>query len=194
MYGLKEHLPKSVTSFTEEILELESAIVLVLDKKVGVVGANSAFCDYLPFDSLSDFSKKHRDISELFIKTKTTLESDKPFAWLFTVLRNSRKKHKVKMLNKNGREQLFSVRVKEVSAEGKNLFIAQFDDISAFEKAKRAQMYFEEFKQKFLTSMSHEFRTPMNGIIGFASLLQDASSKEEQQEFIDIILKVVIIY
>ncbi len=75
MQGLKEHLPKSVTSFTEEILELETAIVLVLDKKVGVIGANSAFCDYLPFKSLSEFTKRHKDISELFIASKTTLSS-----------------------------------------------------------------------------------------------------------------------
>ena len=38
-------------------------------------------------------------------------------------------------------------------------------------------------KSQFLATMSHEVRTPMNGILGMASLLQDTPLNEEQQDY-----------
>ncbi len=36
-----------------------------------------------------------------------------------------------------------------------------FRDTSIIERARAAERYFENFKKKFLTNISHEFRTPM---------------------------------
>lgn len=51
------------------------------------------------------------------------------------------------------------------------------------EEAKRANAA----KTRFLASMSHEFRSPLNGIIGMAELLRNMKLNAEQREYAEVI-------
>lgn len=57
------------------------------------------------------------------------------------------------------------------------------DRRAALEKARRA----DQAKQEFLTNMSHEMRTPMNGVIGMAHLLCETELSPLQQRYAEII-------
>ncbi len=61
-----------------------------------------------------------------------------------------------------------------------------FRDVSIIERARAAERYFEHFKNKFLTNISHEFRTPMNAIIGFTDLLKNSPLSSWQQEYVQM--------
>ena len=47
----------------------------------------------------------------------------------------------------------------------------------------------EKLKSLFLANMSHDIRTPLNAIVGFVSLLNEDSSKEETLQYSEIISK-----
>jgi PAS domain S-box-containing protein len=44
-----------------------------------------------------------------------------------------------------------------------------------------------KFKQNFLASMSHEMRTPLNGIMGVTHLIQKTQLDKDQQDFVDML-------
>ncbi|MFA6960363.1 MAG: ATP-binding protein [Opitutaceae bacterium] len=53
--------------------------------------------------------------------------------------------------------------------------------------AKEAAESADRAKSEFLAIVSHEIRTPINGVIGFAKLLHDSSLTTEQRSFVDMI-------
>jgi two-component system, sensor histidine kinase len=53
--------------------------------------------------------------------------------------------------------------------------------------SKEAAEAGERTKQEFLSIMSHEMRTPMNGVMGMADLLAMTKLDGEQQEYVDIV-------
>jgi PAS domain S-box-containing protein len=73
-------------------------------------------------------------------------------------------------------------------------FVAVFEDVTevrrtenVLREAKERAEAGDRAKGQFLATMSHEVRTPLNGIVGFASLLLDTSLTPEQQEYVETI-------
>jgi PAS domain S-box-containing protein len=55
-------------------------------------------------------------------------------------------------------------------------------------KAKEAAEAANRAKSQFLANVSHEMRTPMNGILGFASALEKTRLTENQREAVEMVL------
>lgn len=100
---------------------------------------------------------------------------------------------------RNGEEFPLYLAISVVRLGGRRLFTAIVRDLSAEKKVeaalRAAKVQAENAnlaKSQFLSSMSHELRTPMNGILGFAQLLQfdpRETLSEHQAEYVDMILK-----
>lgn len=73
-------------------------------------------------------------------------------------------------------------------------FVGVFEDMTEVRKteavlreAKERAEAGDRAKGQFLATMSHEVRTPLNGIVGFASLLLETRLSPEQQEYVETI-------
>ncbi len=54
-------------------------------------------------------------------------------------------------------------------------------------QAKRLAEESNRMKSAFIANMSHEIRTPLNAIVGFSTLMAQAETDEEKQEYLKII-------
>lgn len=105
-------------------------------------------------------------------------------------LQIAKKNEQIEQANRNlegkveERTRLLNFRNKELKEEVKRRAEVEKELIAAKEKAEES----DKLKSAFLANMSHEIRTPMNGILGFASILREAESEEEFNEFVDAII------
>jgi PAS domain S-box-containing protein len=76
--------------------------------------------------------------------------------------------------------------VMEFQAVGHDITVRK-DAEAALMKAKEAAESADRAKSEFLAVVSHEIRTPINGVIGFTKLLRETSLNSEQRSFIDMI-------
>ena len=59
---------------------------------------------------------------------------------------------------------------------------------SEIRKAAETVRVTNEIKNRFLSNMSYNIRTPLNNVVGFSQLIADATSKEEQEEYQRIVM------
>jgi PAS domain S-box-containing protein len=107
----------------------------------------------------------------------------------------SEKAYEVMGLRKNGDSYPVRIQGKNVFYKGEPVRTVEFRDIIEQKLAEAELIRKKEIaeesnraKSAFIANMSHDIRTPMNGILGFADLLKDPNlSKKEQLDYIKII-------
>ncbi|MBF0339884.1 MAG: response regulator [Magnetococcales bacterium] len=76
-----------------------------------------------------------------------------------------------------------------IGALGSARDITEQKQLAELDRAKKAAEAANQAKSAFLAVMSHEIRSPMNGVIGMADLLAATELHREQRQYVEIILR-----
>ena len=170
---IKEKLGESY-SLIESFGRIENNLFFVLDMDDNILDINRRVLFLLGYKNFSEFISSFTNFKELFPGKSAVIDEIK------------KEKTKIILETSLGKKS-YLAKYEKLKVGDLELAFVLLEDHSAFDKARMAHKYFEDFKRKFLTNISHEFRTPMNAIIGFSELLRNTMLNRVQHEYISLV-------
>ena len=167
-----------------KLLDLSDSIILFFNKQNGYIGANGVFFRVFGFENIEDFRLNNDSLRELFTYESEEIFTEDDKSWLDYIRVHQKNGYHVKSNSKDGIPLDFHVKNTVFKEEGQELYIIELTDVSELERAKAKANEIEALKTKILSNIGHEFRTPMNGILGFLYLLEKTNPTPKQVEYL----------
>jgi CheY-like chemotaxis protein/nitrogen-specific signal transduction histidine kinase len=90
----------------------------------------------------------------------------------------------IPMKRKDGSVFFADVNASPIQLRGKTYLMGIFRDVTDRKKVEEDLRQASQAKDEFLANMGHELRTPLSGIIGMTSLLQDTEMTSQQRQYV----------
>jgi CheY-like chemotaxis protein/nitrogen-specific signal transduction histidine kinase len=176
--------------FTKEILfdviNSSDTMMLFFSKKDGWVGANKAFLNKLNYKNIEEFRKKYSSVRDMFFSESEDIFTEDDKSWLDYIKKHKKSGYDVNLYDHQNKNLNIRLKCKAIS-QNKEFYILELNDVSELYRANQKTEDAEKLKTKFLSNIGHEFRTPMNGILGFVDLLQETDLDKKQSEYVQMI-------
>ncbi|MBN2895575.1 MAG: response regulator [Campylobacterales bacterium] len=167
-----------------QLLDLNCDAIAFYLQEGGLVGANSRFLSCFGLDSLDAFNARYGSLRALFEREEDVLLSENDTVWLEYVRRNHPKGYGVEFKGVNGERRRLLMVVSKLPKEEKELYYLTFKEADEIDALQLRLMQSDAGKQAFLSEVGMQFRTPMQGILGFVKMLESSPMDETQSSYL----------
>ncbi|MDP2849476.1 MAG: response regulator [Sulfuricurvum sp.] len=170
--------------FFYKVLDTDTDPLLFFTKENGWIGANKAFFDLVPLQNIEQLRNKYESIRDLFDHEDEEVFTEYDKSWLDYIRTHCPNGYGLGMVDPSGKMHTMLATSTLIQEGGEDLYLLRLEDQSKLVDLQAEVVKVEQLKSKFLANIGHEFRTPMNGILGFVELLSKTSPNETQLEYI----------
>ncbi|HEX5709760.1 MAG TPA: response regulator [Sulfuricurvum sp.] len=167
-----------------EILDTDPCAILFFTKEGGWIGANKAFFKLVQVKSIEELRTQYGSIRELFSDEDEEVFTEYDKSWLDYLRTHCPNGYGVGIIDTKGKRHAMSATSILLKQGSRELYLLRLEDKTNMVELKEEVVQVEALKTKFLANIGHEFRTPMNGILGFVELLSKTSPTDTQLEYI----------
>lgn len=167
-----------------KVLDTDPDPVLFFTKDNGWIGANKAFFNLVPIQNIEQLRNKHESIRELFDHEDEEVFTEYDKSWLDYIRTHCPQGYGLGIADSTGKMHSMVAKATLLQQNGTDLYLLRLEDQSNLIELKAEVVKVEQLKSKFLANIGHEFRTPMNGILGFIELLSKTTPSDTQLEYI----------
>jgi len=168
------------------IVDNSSSRMLFFTKKDGWIGANKIFFDTFNIKNIEDFRSRYDSVRDIFLAESEEIFTESDSSWLDYIKKYKSDGYNVTLVDSDKKVLHICAKCKSIN---QNIYILELEDVTQLYMAQQKTKEVEKLKSKFLANIGHEFRTPMNGILGFLELLGDSNLDKKQSEYIQLIAK-----
>jgi len=172
--------------FYSDIVYNNATMLLYFTKKEGWIGANKAFFDTVGLVNIEEFRHKNESIRDLFLNESEEIFTEDDKSWLDYLRKYKSEGYSLSILSPDS--TIMYIKAKShLSNSSNHIYILELEDVSELYSAKQTTQEIEKLKTKFLANIGHEFRTPMNSILGFVDLMGKSELTKKQREYLSMI-------
>lgn len=168
-----------------KVLDTDPSALLFFTKENGWIGANKTFFNLVPLQNIEQLRSQHESIRELFDHEDEEVFTEFDKSWLDYIRTHCPNGYGVGIVDASGKMHTLLATCTLMSEAGREIYLLRLEEQTKLIELKAEVQKVEQLKSKFLANIGHEFRTPMNGILGFVELLSKTSPSDTQLEYIN---------
>ena len=172
--------------FFMSIADNSKSMMLYFYNGEGWIGANKTFFSTLGYENMDEFRAKNESIRDIFETESEEIFTESDKSWLDYIKKYQSKGYRVTISKAKKKKFIIDAKCHHFSKD-KNLYVLELEDVTSLNDANLKTQEVEQLKTKFLANIGHEFRTPMNGILGFVELINQTQLDKRQHEYINMI-------
>jgi CheY-like chemotaxis protein/signal transduction histidine kinase len=172
--------------FFAGIVDHADSMMLYFFQGDGWIGANKRFFKMMDFKNIEEFVTQNESVRDIFLSESEEIFTESDKSWLDYIKKYKPNGYRTTMLDRNN--NVIQIEAKcHIFSKNKNFYVLELKDITQLYDAQVKTREVEQLKTEFLANIGHEFRTPMNGILGFVELIKQTDLDKHQQEYINMI-------